>query len=123
VQIDRAEAEARKLAIENDRLQVEKRAQATPLRVEKLASRSIAHADGTTPAITQYVALPAPQASEVACDEPQERALHLQPLAGQQDAGLAQQVHCGGHCPGVRGLAGRAAYIQVFGNDFFPAPG
>ena len=60
VQIDR---EARKLAIENDRLQVEKRAQATPLRVEKLA-RDQLRMRTTTPAITQYVALPAPQASE-----------------------------------------------------------
>ena len=63
VQIDRAEAEARKLAIENDQLQVEKRAQATPLRVEKLA-RDQLRMRTTTPAITQYVALPAPQASE-----------------------------------------------------------
>ncbi|MBK9197921.1 MAG: cell division protein FtsL [Burkholderiaceae bacterium] len=63
VQIDRAEAEARKLAIENDRLQVEKRAQATPLRVEKLA-RDQLRMRTTTPAITQYVALPVPQASE-----------------------------------------------------------
>jgi cell division protein FtsL len=63
VQIDRAEAEARKLATENDRLQVEKRAQATPLRVERLA-RDQLRMRTTTPAITQYVMLPKPRASE-----------------------------------------------------------
>ena len=37
-ELDRANAEARKLETDNERLQVEKRAQATPLRVEKLAT-------------------------------------------------------------------------------------
>ena len=36
-ELDRATAEARRLETEHQRLQVEKRAQATPLRVEKLA--------------------------------------------------------------------------------------
>lgn len=63
VQIDREVAEARKLATENDRLQVEKRAQATPLRVEKLA-RDQLHMRTTTPAITQYVPLPASRVGE-----------------------------------------------------------
>ena len=63
VKLDKAGAEARRLATEHDRLQVEKRAQATPLRVEKLA-RDQLKMRTTTPAITQYVPLPAPRASE-----------------------------------------------------------
>jgi cell division protein FtsL len=59
VELDRANAEARKLVTDNERLQVEKRAQATPLRVEKLA-RDQLHMRTTTPAITQYVTLSAP---------------------------------------------------------------
>ena len=40
--------------LDRDRLQVEKRAQATPLRVEKLAKEQL-QMRTTTPAITQYV--------------------------------------------------------------------
>lgn len=56
--IDKAKAEARRLVIENERLQVEKRAQATPLRVQKLAREQL-QMRGASPAITQYVKLPA----------------------------------------------------------------
>ena len=54
VELEKATAQARKLDMDNDRLQVEKRAQATPLRVEKLA-RDRLQMRTTTPAITQYV--------------------------------------------------------------------
>ena len=53
-EIDRAASETRKIELENERLQLEKRAQATPLRVEKLAQQQL-HMHGATPAITQYV--------------------------------------------------------------------
>ena len=53
-EIERAENEARKLEVEHERLQVEKRAQATPARVEKLAREQL-HMRPATPAITQYV--------------------------------------------------------------------
>lgn len=53
-ELDRAVAEARRLELEHERLQVEKRAQATPLRVETLA-RAQLHMRTATPAITQYV--------------------------------------------------------------------
>ena len=53
-EIERAENDARKLDIEHERLQVEKRAQATPARVEKLAREQL-HMRPATPAITQYV--------------------------------------------------------------------
>ncbi|HVR48613.1 MAG TPA: cell division protein FtsL [Pseudorhodoferax sp.] len=54
VQLDRETRLARRLDVEFDRLQVERRAQATPLRVEKLAKEQL-HMRTTTPAITQYV--------------------------------------------------------------------
>ena len=61
-ELDKAGSEARKLEIENERLQVEKRAQATPLRVEKLAREQL-HMRSASPAITQYVSLQAASAS------------------------------------------------------------
>ncbi|AVS73139.1 cell division protein FtsL [Paracidovorax cattleyae] len=53
-ELDRAVSESRRLETEHQRLQVEKRAQATPLRVEKLA-RDRLQMRTATPAITQYV--------------------------------------------------------------------
>jgi cell division protein FtsL len=53
-ELHRAQQEARRLELDHDRLQVEKRAQATPLRVEKLAKEQL-QMRTTTPAITQYV--------------------------------------------------------------------
>lgn len=58
--LDRAVAEARRLDTEHQRLQVEKRAQATSLRVEKMA-RDRLQMRPITPAITQYVAEPVAQ--------------------------------------------------------------
>jgi cell division protein FtsL len=54
--LDKATSEARRLETDNERLQVEKRAQATPLRVEKLAKEQL-QMRTPTPAITQYVSL------------------------------------------------------------------
>ncbi len=54
VELEKALAQSRKLESDNERLQVEKRAQATPLRVEKLA-RDRQQMRTATPAITQYV--------------------------------------------------------------------
>lgn len=62
-ELDRASAEARKLETENTRKLVERRSQATPLRVEKLA-RSQLGMRTTTPAITQYVTERAPVQAE-----------------------------------------------------------
>lgn len=56
-ELDRATAEARRLETEHQRLQVEKRAQATPLRVEKIARAQLSMRTAT-PAITQYVSDP-----------------------------------------------------------------
>jgi cell division protein FtsL len=52
--LDRANAEAHRLEVGLERLQVEKQAQATPLRVEKLAKQQL-HMRTVTPAITTYV--------------------------------------------------------------------
>lgn len=52
-QLDRAISESRALATEYQRLQVEKRAQATPSRIESLAQAQ--GLQGASPAITLYV--------------------------------------------------------------------
>jgi cell division protein FtsL len=53
-EIERAQNEFHKLEVEHERLQVAKRAQATPARVERLAREQL-HMRTATPAITQYV--------------------------------------------------------------------
>ena len=52
--LDRARAEAHQIEADAERLQVEKRAQATPLRVERLAKEQL-QMRTVTPAITHYV--------------------------------------------------------------------
>jgi cell division protein FtsL len=52
--LDKARAEAHRLDSENERLQVEKRSQVTPLRLEKLAKERL-QMRTVTPAITNYV--------------------------------------------------------------------
>ncbi|MBP9059193.1 MAG: cell division protein FtsL [Rhodoferax sp.] len=52
--LDKARSEERRLIADNAKLQVEKRAQATSLRVEKLAREKL-QMRSTTPAITHYV--------------------------------------------------------------------
>jgi len=52
--LDRAQALTRKLDAEHEQLQVQKRAEATPARVQQLASRQL-QMRPVNPAITQYV--------------------------------------------------------------------
>jgi len=54
-ELDRATAQAHRLVIDYERLEVEKRAQATPLRVEKLAREKL-QMRTATPAVTHYAA-------------------------------------------------------------------
>ena len=54
VELEKSMAQSQKIESDNERLQVEKRAQATPLRVEKLARERL-QMRTATPAITQYV--------------------------------------------------------------------
>lgn len=58
---DRARSEALKLDVEHDQLDAERRAQAAPLRVEKIAREQL-NMRTITPAITQYLG-PAKSAS------------------------------------------------------------
>jgi cell division protein FtsL len=53
-ELDKARNDAHKLETEHERLQVEKRAQATAARVERLAKEQL-QMRPATPAITQYV--------------------------------------------------------------------
>jgi len=57
VELEKAHAQARKHEVAHESLQAEKRAQATPLRVERLAKDRL-QMHSVTPAITQYVTLP-----------------------------------------------------------------
>ena len=54
VELEKTTALSRQLESDKERLQVEKRAQATPLRVEQI-SRERLQLRSATPAITQYV--------------------------------------------------------------------
>lgn len=56
--LDKARAQTRELELERDRLEVARQAQATPLRVERLAKVSL-QMRSISPAITQYVRAPA----------------------------------------------------------------
>jgi cell division protein FtsL len=62
VEVEKAQALSRRLELEHERLEVEKRAQATPLRVEKLAKEQL-QMRTATPAVTQYVRSPSLGAS------------------------------------------------------------
>jgi cell division protein FtsL len=53
-ELDKATSEAKRLEVEHEKLEFEKRAQATPLRVEKLAKEQL-QMRTATPGITQYV--------------------------------------------------------------------
>ena len=78
--IDRVNSEAHKIEADSERLQVEKRAQATPLRVEKLAKEQL-QMRTATPAITHYVTYSAAE------PEPEAGAAPTQPggaLSGQR---------------------------------------
>ena len=53
-ELDKARAQGRRLEVDKERLQVEMREQATPMRVERLARERL-QMRSTTPAITHYV--------------------------------------------------------------------
>ena len=60
--IDKASAQSRRLEADHEQLQVQKRAQATPARVQQLASRQL-QMRPVNPGITEYVTLaPGPDA-------------------------------------------------------------
>ena len=63
--LDHAVADAHKLEVENERLQVEKCVQATPMRVEKLAKDKL-QMRAASPATTQYVSYAGAQPAQAA---------------------------------------------------------
>lgn len=65
VELDKAQTQSHELQLEFERLQVDKRAQATPLRVEKLA-RDKLRMFNNSPAVTHYVNTAAGAASGAA---------------------------------------------------------
>lgn len=76
-ELDRARAQAQELETEHRRLLVEKRAQATPLRIEQMARAQLGMR-AATPAITQYLY------------DPPAGAGALQAAAATQSGGAAQ---------------------------------
>jgi cell division protein FtsL len=64
VEVEKAQNLSRKLDTERERLEVEKRSQATPLRVEKLAKEQL-QMRIATPAVTHYVKRPVALPDEV----------------------------------------------------------
>ena len=62
--LEAARKDTSRLEIERDRLLVERRAQATPLRVEQLARQQL-HMRMVSPGITQYVNAPSAAAGAV----------------------------------------------------------
>jgi cell division protein FtsL len=108
----------------HERLQVEKRAQATPLPRGKLAREQL-QMRTATPAITQYVQR-----------RPSCRPLRLRrgpamssrsvlytssPLLASKTPVWRSKFIVAAIALGFAGLAARAAWVQVFGNDFLPA--
>ena len=65
VEVDKAQSLSRKLETERERLEVDKRSQATPLRIEKIAKEQL-QMRTATPAVTQYVKLPKAEVSMAA---------------------------------------------------------
>lgn len=69
VAIEKATLEVRKLELIHSALQVEIRAQATPLIIEKLAKEKL-QMHSATPAVTQYISVPATSHQSVQTTEP-----------------------------------------------------
>jgi cell division protein FtsL len=70
--LDRAKAQSQRLENEIDRLEIERGAQATPLRVEKLAQEQL-NMRTISPAITQYAAPPNASVESAAAAAPKEQ--------------------------------------------------
>jgi cell division protein FtsL len=71
-ELDKAQTDERTLENEGERLKTELRSQATPLRVERVARDRLAMRTAT-PAVTQYVDLPAAAAASMPVAEGHSR--------------------------------------------------
>ena len=87
-ELDKARAEAHRLETEYERLQVEKRAQATPARVERLAREKL-QMHQAMPAITTYVNYTAPTESA-------SKAVVAPPASAPQSGGKASAAPVAG---------------------------
>ena len=81
-ELDRARAQARRLETDRERLQLEMRAQATPLRVERLAKEQL-QMRSVTPAITHYVTYGAASSAP---------AVAVDPASAQRSAGAVGRL-------------------------------
>ena len=68
VELERAQSQSHELQIDYERLEVDKRAQATPLRVEKLAREKL-RMFNNTPGVTHYVSTSASAVADPAADQ------------------------------------------------------
>lgn len=66
--IDKSRAQSLRLEADHEQLQVQKREQATPARVQQLAARQL-QMRPVSPGITQYVTLPAQPAADAQAAE------------------------------------------------------
>ena len=73
VELEKAQSESHELQIEFERLEVDKRAQATPLRVEKLAREKL-RMFNNTPGVTHYVSTAASGAMAASAAEAGDHA-------------------------------------------------
>lgn len=71
--LDKARSQARSFDVDNERLQVEKRAQAAPMRIEKLAREQL-QMRTVTPAITHYANDSVPTTSTARTSPTQQRS-------------------------------------------------
>ncbi len=91
-EFDQARSEARKIELEKERLEVERRSQGTSLRVEKVAKEQL-HMKSVTPAITQYVLNPVePKDVKVQEAKLDMNAHGGNKLQGKSDAQLSSAV-------------------------------
>ncbi len=81
-ELDKARSRAREIETDNERLQVEKRAQAAALRVEKLAKEQL-QMRTVTPAITHYVTYSAALSSP---------ARSVESVATTRDSGVVGRI-------------------------------
>jgi cell division protein FtsL len=77
-EIERATATARRLELENQAFEIQRRAQATPSRIEKLAKDRLAMR-AASPAITEYVAYQADVAGAIALASSSAKASGARP--------------------------------------------
>ncbi len=91
-EFDQARSEARKIELEKERLEVERRSQGTSLRVEKVAKEQL-QMKSVTPAITQYVLNPVePKDVKVQEAKLDMNAHGGNKLQGKSDAQLSSAV-------------------------------